>query len=473
MSMYYMLALLCAASAAPTSLESVRVSFSQKALDFAEDIAQLLINVVQDKALAQFTIPNISTNKFRLKNMQLKTLSLDKPELTIIPGVGLKWVNDDAGLTIKGDWSVKAGWWWTSGSLTLDTSMRIEAEAKITAKNGKLSTSPVDCDVDFNRFNLNLHNSFYTWIGGMMKSSITPEITKAVCNEINGLLRTTANEAIASLPHEIPVAGLFDVKIEADTSPVFSSGHLDIHARVKADSQSSTTTFPFSPEPMNSKMDDSYMACILVSDYTLNTGSYIALPAGVMEVKIPNEFVDASNEILNTKYFTNILPELYTAYPDMPMSFTLVNTRYPKIEFNANEVIIDMPVDLSVKVSGQMVMSLTVKLTTKCSLKNVNNVVSGEVVESDYATTVVSSLLPGQTTEKDIEAVVGVVMSQTVLPELNALLKAGIALPIAEYVVLKEGLLEAHDDFLKVCADIDLTAYGQEQIKKMAEDVFN
>ena len=49
----------------------------------------------------------------------------------------------------------------------------------------------------------------------------------------------------------------------------------------------------------------------------------------------------------------------------------------------------------------------------------------------------------------------------------------GVTLPIDQYVVLNKGILEAHDDFVRVCADETLTDYILQELKKIAENLLN
>ena len=69
------------------------------------------------------------------------------------------------------------------------------------------------------------------------------------------------------------------------------------------------------------------MMCFLLSDYTLNTASYMALGAGKVVESVPNEYIAADNAILNTAYFKASLPQLYTAHPDEALQYKISNTR--------------------------------------------------------------------------------------------------------------------------------------------------
>lgn len=466
------LALISAVCSAPTDQESVRISFSQKALDFGEDVAFYMIDIIQKVAVGKLTLPNVSTDSFRATSLKFSGIDLGKPEISTVPGVGMKWRNGNARIVVKGNWAAKVGWWWYDGSMTLDARLAVDAVAGITASNGKLATAPKGCNIGFHSFDLDLGNSFLSWVAGLFEGLITPEIKNAVCNEVNKLLRTTVNGVIASLPHDIPVADILDVEIEADSDPVFASSTIDISARVKADSQGSDTVFPFNPEPIVSQMDPSLMACVLISDYTLNTASYIALSAGQIRESVPNEVLDATNPVMNTAYFKTSIPDFYNAYPDSAIVYSVVNTRYPRAEFDHDNVIVDMPVNLMVEVGGSDVITLAITLTVEGNMQHTNNVLSGQITSATHTTSITSSSV-GSVTVDQIDSVVDDILENTVLPQINTIITKGVTLPIDQYVNLNKGVLEAHDDFVKVCADATLTDFTLQELKKIAENIFD
>ena len=219
-------------------------------------------------------------------------------------------------------------------------------------------------------------------------------------------------------------------------------------------------------------MDTSLMACLLVSDYTLNTASYVALSAGTIKESVPNALLDASNPVMNTAFFKTSIPEFYTAYPDAAITYTVVNTRYPRAEFDHDNVILDMPVDLSVQVGGTEVASLSVALTVEGNMQHTNNVLSGQVTSASHTTTIKSSKI-GDIKVEEIDGVIDNILDNTVVPKINEVITKGVTLPIDQYVVLNKGVLEAHDDFVRVCADATLTDYTLQELKKIAENLLN
>ena len=453
----------------PTDQESVRIRISQKGLDFGEDVANYMIDLVQKQALDKLKLPKVASGSFEVTNMRFGALNLGKPEISIVPGTGIKWRNPKAQVRVYGDWAIQT-LWWNYGSLTLDANLDVTAVAGIKASGGKLSTNSAQCGVHFNSFNLNLHNAFFTWIASLMEGSITPEIRKAVCKELNKLLDTTLNGVIKGLPHEIAVSDIFDVEIEADSNPEFKAKHFDVSARVKADSQNGDATFPFTPEPIVDAVEPSGMACLLISDYTLNTASYLALSAGKVKESVPNAQIPATNPIMNTAFFKTSVPAFYAAYPDAAIVYSVKNTRYPEVEFDKDLVIAGMPVEITISVGTATVATVATDLTVKGTVAQANNVISGSITSAAHTSSVISSQVDGITVAT-LQAAIDEVLDKAVVPEVNKVFQSGITLPTDKYFTLNSGLLQSQNDFLKICADITLTDYTLAELKKVAENL--
>ena len=126
--------------------------------------------------------------------------------------------------------------------------------------------------------------------------------------------------------------------------------------------------------------------------------------------------------------------------------------------------------DLTVQVGGADVLTLGLSLTVEGNMQHTNNVLSGQVTSATHTTTVKSSQI-GNIAVDSIEGVIDDILDNTVLPQINAVITKGVTLPIDQYVTLNKGVLEAHDDFVKVCADATLTDYTLAELKKIAENL--
>ena len=126
--------------------------------------------------------------------------------------------------------------------------------------------------------------------------------------------------------------------------------------------------------------------------------------------------------------------------------------------------------ELSVQVAGADVLTLSLSLTVEGNMQHSNNVISGQVTSATHTSSIKSSQI-GSINVDDIEGVIDDILNNTVLPKINAVIVKGVTLPIDQYVSLNKGVLEAHDDFVKVCADATLTDFTLQELKKIAEDI--
>merc|ERR1712176_1322715 len=98
--------------------------------------------------------------------------------------------------------------------------------------------------------------------------------------------------------------------------------------------------------------------------------------------------LDASKPIMNTTYFKTSLPDFYTAYPDAAITYKVTNTRYPRAEFDHDNIILDMPVELTVEVAGTDVAVLSLDLTVEGIMQTYINFLSGKFPSTKHTTTI-------------------------------------------------------------------------------------
>jgi len=443
-----------------TAKESLRLSIGQSGLDFASDVSAHMLTELEKLAAGGLNLPDIRGD-VDITGLRLSGLHLEKPILSVVPNTGLNVKTPGVQLQVKGNWRYN-GWISVTGSLTLTAKLDLSVTAGAYADmvNKRFATVPKGCSVSYRSFSIDLHNSFYSWIVSFFEDTVKSEIKKSVCNEISGVLRTTLNGVIASIPHEITIPNVMSVKFGPDSNPAFSKNQMDLPAQVSAGGQS----FPFKPTGISGAMLPGYMGCILLSDYTLNTASFAALKAGKIVEKLPNKWVAASNPLMNTAYYQTILPGLYSAHPDTPITYKVVNTRYPTIQFLHQNILLHLPVNVVLEVAGSKAITASVTL----GVSGVVKVSGGDITASVTSITHVSKLLDTKVGPvADLESLMDKILKNTVEPMVNNVLNQGFTLPIKEWVLLKKTSVTAQQDYLEVCGDVELTDKTLAEIKKI------
>ena len=129
-----------------------------------------------------------------------------------------------------------------------------------------------------------------------------------------------------------------------------------------------------------------------------------------------------------------------------------------------------MPLTLSVQTGGADIAVLSIHLTVEGNIQQANTKISGAISSATHVTSVDASQI-GDIDSAQLEGVIDAILENTVLPTVNSIFQEGVVLPIDQYLTLHSGVLEAHDDFVKICADITLTDFSLQELKKIAENL--
>lgn len=460
MKMFLALLLTCLV-ATTQSTETVRMSFGQRGLEFAEGVAVYMTDIIRDIILNVIDIPEMHVNGATLSNLQIHQMDIPRPQLTIVPNIGIKMKSDGLSVELTGNWGYSIFF----GQLSLSASVVVEATAGINADMGnkKFVTEYRGCSVDFYSFNLDFHHFVANAI--VNQEDVKNELRMVVCEEVKAALDNTVNGAVNSVPKTLDIPDLPDIIFAPDRNPVFKSSHLDLPSRVSAVSASA---FPFTADGITDEMDTSYMGCFILSDYTINTATYVALPKNKINIKLPNDDFSTNSALLNSAYFKDSLPQLYNTYPNSAITYRIWNLDYPNVEFDKDLIMVEVPLRISIKVGGAVILSVKMQLKTKGSVSIDGAHLFGAVDSIKHTTTVVTSEI-GAVSDSTANSVMDSVLKKTIIPDLNAELKAGFTLPIDEWVDLNKALVQTHDDFLKVCADFSLTEYALKTLRDIVE----
>lgn len=461
----------------PTSMESARVRLSQTSLDYAEEVLNYMVDLLSEVAVTRLHLPEIKGSRYEVTKLQITTMELGKPAISILSGQGIQLRQPDAKIAISGEWGVKS-FWWTRGRITVQASgIDITAKAGVTVNSkGQPSTTPLGCSISFGSLDVDLDSSVFNWAVSWFTDTIEDLISEEVCKEINEVLKTTVNVVIAGIPQTFKVGDLMNVNVKMDSDPSFKSTHIDLYLQAEGSPLSGSTSFPFSPKPMTDTALPSKMMCLLLSDYSINTALYSGLTAGKISLVIPNKesntLIPDNDPLFNTAGYKVSMPNLYAAYPDTNITFGVKNSGYPSINFADGLVKVAIPVLVKLEPVGATLEAavFSVAVTAEGYLKHSNSHISGKVTSFSHVTTVVSSNI-GTIDQSAITQQINTVIQNSIIPKVNVYFVKGITIPVDQYITLIGDLVQLKDDYLKVCADLKLTQKSLEKIKEMTEAI--
>ena len=462
------LLLVLSGAALSTNQETFRLSFGQKGLDWFETVVATVNDILRDVIMSGLVIPPMDMNGVEVDNLKMRDLDLPKPDLSIVPGTGYKLNANGLNMVIDGEWAFG----FLGGDLTVNTKLNLEAIARVDAdmENGKFRTSAKACDVDFVSLEIDMGNELLNTIAEGMVEDVKGEIAGIVCKEVNTALDTGINSLLLAIPSEVKLHLLQDIvfTFAPDSDPIYSADHVDVPCRVHAKSK---VPFPFAPQGITDSLDPEFIGCVLLSDYLVNSVSFLALGKGKIRESIPNKKFPIGSDLTNTAYFKKSLPQLYNKYPNKDVTYTITNTRFPKLEFDKGLQMIDVPLRVLVKVDGATIINLKLSLKTRGDLAIRGTKITGTCEEIKTKTVVVSSKI-GDIDADVANDIMDDIFLKTIIPDVNAFFKKGFNLPCVDKVITtKRALAQTHDDYLRVCGDFALTDYTLDVVRTEIEKI--
>ena len=174
-------------------------------------------------------LPDVSSSNYKLRNMQLTQLGLDRPEVQVIPDTGLRIRQSVSKCTVKADWEIKVLFFSHKGELVISTSFTVDVIGGVEyTEKGGLAISDKSCSVTFHTFDINLHNLLFSTAAKLMKEKITTTVEEMVCEDVGKSFRDV------SIMDQIPFAK--GGKFESRPSIIFKADRIEFSVRLTTDS---------------------------------------------------------------------------------------------------------------------------------------------------------------------------------------------------------------------------------------------
>ena len=126
-------------------------------------------------------IPDVTSDQYKISNLHMSQLQLDRPEVQIVPDRGLR-VRQGVRCVVEGDYKIKALFFWVDGKITITTRFTLDLTAGVEdhTRNGKLAITSNRCEVTFHSFDADLHNLVFSAVAKLMRGTITDSVERAL-----------------------------------------------------------------------------------------------------------------------------------------------------------------------------------------------------------------------------------------------------------------------------------------------------
>jgi len=401
-----------------------------------------------------------------LTKIVLDNLRIPGSTVQIQPGVGLLVVANGVSAHVRLNWHYRERSWPNisdGGSADIDLgNTQLAVVVIVGAAGGRPTVKTQSVTVNIGSININLHGGaswLYQIFVNIFAGNIKSAVHDALVNEIRDAINKQAEEALATIPIREPVDkyALIDYSLIATptfTKTYLTSAHLGEFYLIKGPQE-----YPSSPKAMPDYIQDE-MVQMFVSDYVANSAGFVYTNAGVLQQVVNDRDLPSSVPVrLNTSSFEELIPNIYTKYPNMLMKLVIYEdkTTPPVAKFSKDGILITA--------RG----AIDVQVITKAA--NISAFVLGVVAYADGKAYLVNQTLKanlkylkselslrktdiGDVDVSTLQQLVDVLIDQGVTPLANKYLNNGFPIPAVEGVTFVNPILGYGDDFISIICDL-------------------
>ncbi|XP_042688444.1 bactericidal permeability-increasing protein isoform X2 [Centrocercus urophasianus] len=448
------------------------VRITQAGLDYAH---QHGITVLQ-KELAKLKLPDISGDfpvrhlgkvRYEISSLNLRSFHLPYSRISLVPSVGLHVAISNAFAEVDGNWRVKFHFIRDHGSFNLevksvyikiDLKLGSDASGKPTVSTSACSTRISSVDIHFSGKFGWLYNLFYSAVESRFKKILESKVCDSVVRSVSGDLQHYLQT--------LPVTAKIDAKAGIDYSlvapPMATAQTLDVDLKGEFFSLAHRGAVPFPPPVLAFPPDHDRMVYFGASSYFFNTAGFAYHAAGALVFEITDSMIPKGVEFhLNTSTFAAFIPQLDTMYPNMLMKLRLSAPSAPFLSITPGGISLQPVVDIqayailpNTSLAHLFLLSLTGNVSATIDVK------SGHIVGKLNVGRMKLSLKHsdvGTFQVRMLQSIMNIYASSILLPRVNERLAEGFPLPLPDRIQLSNILVQFHQNFLLLGADVHYT----------------
>ncbi|NXL03485.1 BPI protein, partial [Mesembrinibis cayennensis] len=428
------------------------------------------ITVLQ-KELAQLKLPDISGDHrvrhvgkvhYELSSLDLRSFDLPYSRISLVPNVGLQVSISNAFAEVDGDWRVKLRFIRDHGSFDLKVeNIYIKISLKLGSDtSGKPTVDTSDCSTRISQVRVHFSGKF-GWLYNIFHSVIESRFRKIlegkVCENVVSSVHSELQPYLQTLPVTARIDDMAGIDYSLVAPPTATAQSLDVDLKGEFFSLAHRSAVPFSPLALSFPPDHDCMVYFGASSYFFNTAGFAYHAAGALVFEITDSMIPKDIEFhLKTSTFSAFVPQLETMYPDMLMKLRLSTSSAPFLTIGPGGLSLKPVVDIQAyailpnsSLAPLFLLSVVSNVSAVIDMKSSRIV--GNLTVGRYGGGAVQE---GGWGVRTLQSIMNILASSILLPRLNARLDQGFPLPLPDRIQLFNVLVQFHQNFLLLGADV-------------------
>ncbi|XP_066480975.1 bactericidal permeability-increasing protein-like [Tiliqua scincoides] len=443
---------------------------TDKGLDYArqEGVAVLLQRLTQlnlPEFSGSFKVNVLGHVDYDFHSMNIHTFQLPSSVVAPVPGVGLRVSIDNAYAELTGQWKVKKRRWFKDhGSFDLRVEgISISLDLKLgNDAAGKPTASTSDCRAHISEVHVHissrlgwLYNLFHSHIEGALRRTMEGK----VCEDVTSSVQSKLHPFLQTMPVTARIDKMAGIDYSLVGPPKVTTNALDLNLKGEWFSLRHRSPPPSPPPALNFSVGHDRMLCLGISSHFFNTAGDVYYKAGALTFQVTDNMVPKEFRIrLNTSSFVAFVPQVQKLYPNMPMKLEVSPSSAPSLTITPEGLSLTPAVDIQAfailpnsTLAPLFVLAARTTLSANAAVNSTK--ISGVLKLGRLQLSLKHSEI-GSFSVQLIQALMNYYAASVLLPQMNARLAEGFPLPLPDHLQLSNTVLQMHQDFLLIGADV-------------------
>ncbi|XP_031682986.1 phospholipid transfer protein-like [Oncorhynchus kisutch] len=429
--------------------------------------------------LSNITMPEMKGKEghfqYTIKEVKINELNLTYADLAFQPGLGLLFKVQNSSIALSFQRHILYWLFYDTGAINASAEgVNIHTVLHTTRDElGRLKISNITCDASIAKMKIKFTGTLgkvYDFLATFLTTGMRFLLNQQICPVMNHAGLVLINTLLETIPVRIEVDNYVGIDYSLLSDPVVTSRSLDMDFRGMFFElgNESNTLVNSAINPIVREYDR--MVYLALSEYFFDSGLYSYYKAGIFQMNIANEHMPKDLEmLLRTTYF-GIIMMINPALVEYPISLQLELNSAPKTTVKTSGVTVAITAIVTVmvlppgKAPVQLSsMTMEAKFNAKVSMKGKRLAVHADLrrfkIYSNQSALESLALIPLQVPLKTM-------LQISIVPIINNWTKRGVAIPLADGMDFIEEVVEYHNGYLIIGANLHFRKGLREMIER-------
>ncbi|XP_008696330.2 bactericidal permeability-increasing protein [Ursus maritimus] len=452
-----------------TTNPGIVARITQKGLDYA---CQQGVAVLQ-KELEKIKIPDFSgtfkikhlgKGKYSFYSMVIRGFQLPSSQIKLAPSKGLDLSMRNANVKISGKWKARKKFIKTSGNFDLSVEGVSSSTPSAPSLPGLVQgRAPESSPGTLGKPHACFHMSISRWLIQLFHKKIESSIRKTMSSKICQVVTSSVSSKLQSYLKTLRVTTKIDQVAGINYSLVAPltamADSLDGQLKGEFYNVAQPSPAPFGPPALAFPPDHERMVYLGFSDYFFNTAGLVYQQAGVLHLTVTDDMIPKGSKFrLTTTFLGALIPQVAKMFPNMTVQLNIWASSPPHLTMLPTGLVFTPALEtqaFAVLPNSSLAPLFVLHLSTNVSVEV--GATSDRLVGKLRLDRLLLELKHsdvGPFSVEVLQAIMNYVLPTIAIPKINERLQKGFPLPLPANVQLFNLVLQSHQNFLLLGADV-------------------